>query len=177
MHDWADIAVLGSVSGLKGRFVARPVRGLPFLLEEGMTVHFVPPTLRGPRTARVARAVEAAAGEWSVEFEGISDRDAAEASRGSHCLVAEADLPEGFDAARSREYDLIGFSVVDGRLGRIGRLAEISEMPASDMLVVEGASGDILIPAVEEMISSIDDISRTIHVTLPDGPAELASEA
>ena len=45
------------------------------------------------------------------------------------------------------------------------------------MLVVEGASGDILIPAVEEMISSIDDISRTIHVTLPYGLVELASEA
>ena len=169
MHDWADIAVLGSVSGLKGRFVARPVRGLPFLLEEGMTVHFVPPTLRGPRTARVARAVEAAGADMISLINTL--------------IGMRIDIETGKPVlgnrtgARSREYDLIGFSVVDGRLGRIGRLAEISEMPASDMLVVEGASGDILIPAVEEMISSIDDISRTIHVTLPDGLVELASEA
>ena len=44
---WADVAELIATQGLKGRLVARSVRGLPFLLHEGLTVHFVPPTLDG----------------------------------------------------------------------------------------------------------------------------------
>ena len=50
---WADVAELIATQGLKGRLVARSVRGLPFLLSEGSAVFFVPPTLDGPRCARV----------------------------------------------------------------------------------------------------------------------------
>ncbi len=84
----------------------------------------------------------------------------AEALRGSHCLVAEADLPEGFDAARSREYDLHGFAVDDGRLGRIAPLDEKSEMPASDRLVVEGASGRSFASVSMSMPPSREHIAR-----------------
>ena len=71
----------------------RATAGLPFLLEEGMEVAFVPPVLDVPRRATVS-AIEEQGLDLIVFFEGVEDRSTAEALAGCHCLVRRADLPE-----------------------------------------------------------------------------------
>ena len=43
MRSWANVATLAKTRNLDGGFVAKAATGLPFLLEEGMEVAFVPP--------------------------------------------------------------------------------------------------------------------------------------
>ena len=98
---WADVAELVATQGLKGRLTVRPVRGLPFLLSEGLRVHFVPPTIDGPREAKVKEATHAGGHDWLVAFSGVKNLDTAEKLVGSHVIVERADLPEGFEEGAS----------------------------------------------------------------------------
>jgi 16S rRNA processing protein RimM len=79
---------------------------------------------------------------WLVGFEGIGDRDAAEALRGA-VLEGEAleDLPEG----EWWVHDLVGAEVVDPGGRTLGRVAAIEANPAHDLLVLEGGG---LVPIV-----------------------------
>lgn len=167
---WADVAELIATQGLKGRFVARSVHGLPFLLCEGLAVHFVPPTLDGPRRARVHSVQHLGSGEYCVEFDKVRDRDTAELLAGSHCLVSCSDLPENFDDIlhTNAEY-LDGFLVIDRSLGEVGRIVDVREMPTQDLLIVEGASGEVMIPLVDEFVVEFDDDARMLTMDLPHG--------
>lgn len=93
MSAWARVANLGKAKNLKGGLLAYPCEGLPFLLEEGMEVVFVPPVLRVPRVARITRVQEQAGGAHLVSFDSISTIDQAEQLVGHSVLVRKADLP------------------------------------------------------------------------------------
>lgn len=171
---WADVAELIATQGLKGRLVARSVRGLPFLLCEGLDVHFVPPTLDGPRKARVRGVQHLGAGEYAVEFDRVKDRDTAELLMGSHCLAARSDLPEDFEDFMHSSADyLAGFLVVDSTLGTIGTIEDVQEMPTQDLLIVAGAAGEVLIPLVDDFIVEFDDEERVLTMDLPYGLVDL----
>ena len=170
---WADVAELIATQGLKGRLVARSVRGLPFLLHEGLTVHFVPPTLDGPRSACVRSVQHLGSEEYAVQFGGVSKRDTAELLTGSRCLVARTDLPQDFeDIIRSSAEYLSGFLVVDELLGEIGAISDVQEMPTQDLLVVAAPGGEVLVPFVEDFIVEFDDTERIVYMDLPDGLVE-----
>ncbi|MDO4442949.1 MAG: 16S rRNA processing protein RimM [Slackia sp.] len=173
---WADVAELIATQGLKGRLVARSVRGLPFLLCEGMTVDFVPPTLDGPRAARVRCVQHLGSEEYAVEFDKVRNRDTAELLAGSHCLISHDDLPDDFDDIMhaNAEY-LEGFLVVDRMLGEIGRIVDVREMPTQELLIVEGDEGEIMIPLVDDFIVEFDDDERVLEMDLPSGLVQFDS--
>jgi 16S rRNA processing protein RimM len=71
---------------------------------------------------------------WLVRFEGVTDRDAAEALRGS-ILYADA-LPSGDEELWVHE--LIGASVRDRDGHDLGTVEAVEANPASDLLVLDG---------------------------------------
>ena len=171
---WADVAELIATQGLKGRFVARAVRGLPFLLEEGMEVDFVPPTLDGPRHVSVASVQHAGDEEYLVRFVKVTDRDTAESLVGSHCLLSCDQLPDDFDdLLRADAGHVSGYRVVDEVRGMLGPVVNVREMPTQDLLVVEHEGEEVLIPFVDEFIVDIDEEDCIMHVNLPAGLIDL----
>ncbi|HET9234537.1 MAG TPA: ribosome maturation factor RimM [Candidatus Eisenbacteria bacterium] len=91
--------------------------------------------------------------EWRVGFEGVSDRDGAEALQGLHLSVnreALPDLPEG----SFYRFQLVGLSVRTAEGKQLGRIEEILETGAHDVCVVRGAGlkDEILIPAVDALV-------------------------
>ena len=174
MQTWSNVAKLVSVQGMKGRFVARSVRDLPFLLEEGMSVAFVPPTMHGPRHVRVKEVTHLDGDDWLVSFTGVKGRDVAEELVGSFCLVPRDQLREAVDDAEWLEVDCIGFDVVDEELGLVGTLDDVQEMPAQSLMIVSRPDGgEALIPVVDEFLLDIDEDGRVVHVKLPEGLLEL----
>ena len=93
MRTWADVAVLAKTKNLKGRLVARAAAGLPFLLEAGDEVAFVPPRLDVPRRAVVSLVKLVDERSAEVEFEGVDGDDAAELA-GCHCLIRRDSIDE-----------------------------------------------------------------------------------
>ena len=166
---WAQVAQLISSQGLKGKFTARSVRGLPFFLEPGMEVRFVPPLLKGPRRAVVESVEEASGGDWRVSFSGIRSRETADALSGSFCLVKRSLLPEGFERMGAYGWEFIGCDVVDCSFGSLGQVVEVREMPTQDLLLVEGPFGEVMIPAVDEFILEVDLEDGRIETRIPSG--------
>jgi len=90
----------------------------------------------------VVRAARPHGGRWLVQFEGVSDRDAAEALRGV-VLSGEplGPLPEG----ELWVHELIGSEVSDTTGRRLGRVVAVEANPAHDLLVLDDGA---LVPMV-----------------------------
>lgn len=173
MGDWALVAELTKAKTLKGGLVARSVAGLPFLLEPGLEVAFVPPQHDAPRRGVVESVSEGAKGAHIVVFEGVADADTANRLAGCFCLVRRADLPE--DAFVYDDDDLAGFEVHDAQAGFVGTVEGIVDNPGQSLLSVERGPGaaPALIPLVDELIAGIDEDARRIDVRLPAGLLDL----
>ena len=91
---------------------------------------------------------------------GIADRDAASAVLGAEIAVHRGQLPD-LIAGEYYQTDLIGMDLIDMNGVRIGRLQEIAETGANDVMVVEGVR-TILIPLVMGKIVRQIDLENGI---------------
>lgn len=104
-----------------------------------------------------------------VRVDGVSDRDAAEALRGTRFYVARSVLPEPSDG----EYyhaDLIGLSVIttDGRdLGRVTAMHDFGAGDLIEFIGVDGKSG--MLPFSEATVPEVDLAGRRLVVDPPEG--------
>ena len=80
---------------------------------------------------------------------------------------------ESDEAATPGDY-FIGFSVVDSEKGALGSIIAIDDATVNVLFVVAAPDGkELLIPAQEAFVESIDEEARTIHMHLPDGLLDL----
>ena len=75
-----------------------------------------------------------------ARFEGISDRSAAEALRGSLVEVDRSRLPP-LEQGEYYHADLIGLSAVDGEGNDVGTVVSVENYGAGDLLEIEDAAG------------------------------------
>ena len=112
------------------------------------------------------RMVEVAEGkavgdELQVKFVGIDDRDAAALLRGYTIEIAR----EAFAPAEEDEYywaDLVGMKVLNRDGVELGAVANLMDTGAHDILVVNGAFGQKLIPFVSHYIDDVNAETRVI---------------
>lgn len=93
--------------------------------------------------------------EAIVRLVNLATAEDAAALRGKQVWVdreALPPLPEG----ELYHYQLIGLDVVDEAGTPLGRLAEIIETGANDVYIVRGLAGEILLPAINEVIRDVD---------------------
>jgi 16S rRNA processing protein RimM len=98
-------------------------------------------------------------GRWLVRFEGVADRDAAEALRGA-TLVGEAldDRGEG----RVWVHELVGAEARDVHGNLLGRVIAVETNPAHDLLVLDDGA---LIP----IVFVVDQEPGVVIVDVPNG--------
>lgn len=171
MSSWANVAVLVKAKTLEGGLSTEAVEGLPFLLEVGMEVTFVPPVLNVPRTARVTQVDHKGGRRYLVRFDSIDSMTLAEKLEGHFCLVEKAALPEDYDAVPGE--GLEGFSVVDASLGVVGTVSGVAPNPAHPLLVVQTEQGEAFIPLVDAFVVSVNEDEARIDVALPEGLLEV----
>jgi 16S rRNA processing protein RimM len=98
-----------------------------------------------------------------AQLEGVTDRDAAAALRGSDVAVPRSELP----AAQDGEFywaDLIGLKVVNTARYEFGRVERILQTGANDVLVVKGGTGETLIPFIAGVIKAVQVAAGEIEV-------------
>ena len=102
-----------------------------------------------------------------LSFVGITDRNKIEELR-DQLLYAEVDTK----ANQPGEYhfqQLIGCEVVLADKSKLGIVQEIVQLPGQDLLSVESAKGEVLIPMVKQIIVSIDVDQKIIQINPPEG--------
>lgn len=104
-----------------------------------------------------------------MKFRGIDDMDAAEQLRNVFLNVTTDQLyplPEG----SFYHFQLIGMQVEDVDKGPLGQLAEVLETGANDVYVVKSDTyGEILIPAIKQVVMAVDVPNHRLTVKLLDG--------
>ncbi len=153
------------------------LRGLPFLITEGMRVALTPPALNRERMSTVERATPGGDGATGlVRFSCAHNLDEASDLTGCYVLAEASDLDlEPLTAAVD---DLIDRPVADDRLGDIGCITEVICGPANDAWVVEGRFGEAILPVIPDVVLDLPD-EGAIPVHLPGGilPEELFERA
>lgn len=79
-----------------------------------------------------------------------------------------AQLPKGHYYV----FDIIGCKVLTTDDTELGRVVDVLSPGAHDLYVVKCDSGEILIPAVKEMVKNIDMDKKIMVVSLPEGLIE-----
>ncbi len=97
----------------------------------------------------------------------VSDCNQAEQLKGYEFFVRRAELP---DLEEGTYYwaDLIGLSVFT-KDTCIGRIEEVIATGSNDVYVVKDNDREILIPALESVVVSVDLEAKTMRVELPEG--------
>ncbi|SCK07830.1 ribosome maturation factor RimM [Vogesella sp. LIG4] len=98
-----------------------------------------------------------------VKFEGVADRDVAEAMRGMQIGIPRADLPTPPDD-EFYWVDLLGLEVVNRDNVVLGKVHNLLETGANDVLVVRGDAEERLIPFVSDYIVDVDLAAKRITV-------------
>ncbi|MDI9548979.1 MAG: ribosome maturation factor RimM [Chloroflexota bacterium] len=114
--------------------------------------------------------------EMLVRFEGATDRTAADGLRGQWLFIEEQDAAE-LEEGVYWIHDIIGMDVQtdDGR--RLGRVSDVLFTGANDVYLVKPAESinrgqDILLPAIPDVIQTVDVPARLITVKLMPGMIE-----
>jgi len=103
-----------------------------------------------------------------LRLKGIEKIEEAQSLVGKEILIKKAALP----SLKEGEYywfEIIGMWVETRQGKRIGRVREIFPTGANDVYVVEGKRREILLPATEEVIQSIDLEKGLVKVNRMEG--------
>lgn len=108
-------------------------------------------------------------------FQGISDRSAAETLIRA-ILWIDQDMAAPSDEEDAwYDHQLVGLAVLrDG--AQIGTITQVDHLPAQDLLTVRTESGDVLVPFVKAIVTSVDLTAGTVVVTPPLGLFEEIAE-
>lgn len=157
---WLRVGVVGRPHGLDGSF---------HVLEPLAEVLVLGAQLRvGDRE----RTIERRAGTDPrpiLRLEGCSDRNAADALRGSELLLARDQAPE-LEPDEWWAEDLEGLTVRDGER-EIGRVIALLALPSCEVLQVAREDGEhdgeeLLVPLVTDAVRSVDLAARTVDIDL-----------
>jgi len=107
-----------------------------------------------------------------MNFESVTDRDQAEKLVGAELFAKRASLP-ALEEGTYYWFDLVGLQVVNTAGTVLGSLESIIPTAANDIYVIRGKQGgktkEMLIPAVGEVVLTIDLESGTMVVNPPAG--------
>jgi len=117
-----------------------------------------------PRSVRVCGGGPGRQGEVRMRFEGVEDRDAAEALRGMRVMTELSALPE-LPEGEFYWHELVGCRVESEAGLGVGIVQEVWETGAHDVLVVVDERGvRRLVPTAAALLKSIDLKDRRIVV-------------
>jgi 16S rRNA processing protein RimM len=151
LNGLSDAVVIGIVAaphGVRGTIRVKPP-GSGRHLREG-----IEPIIKGERR-RILVARETPKG-FLVDLEGVGDRDLAASLRGAELLLDREEL----DAPEEEEFyvgDLVGLSAYDGAGTYIGKVADVFETPAHEVVVVRnGSAVEHYVPFTFEHVPTVD---------------------
>lgn len=102
-----------------------------------------------------------------LKLDGINTREAAQALRNAELTVPEPAKLE--EPGVYYVHDLIGLTVDDTANQTLGRLDEVIETGSNDVYVLHGERGELLLPALDDVILNVDIAAGRMTVDVPPG--------
>lgn len=147
--------------GVQGEFKVDPLTDFPGRFEPGSRLWL----MGTPYTVVSAQEHQ---GRLLVRFAGVDTPEQAKPFAGKLLVVPEEELPP-LPADTYYRYQLIGMDVASTAGEPLGRVAELLETVANDVLVVRGPLGEFLLPAIGDVVRAIDLPGRRITIEVMEG--------
>jgi 16S rRNA processing protein RimM len=145
-----DVGRISKAHALRGEVVVFLTTDRPERLDVGTVLQ----TDHGPLTVAASRRHQQG---WLVSFEGVVDREGADALHGVVLRAEPLDDPDVLWV-----HDLIGATVVDLAGAELGVVTSVEENPAADLLVLDGGA---LVP----LTFVTDTAPGRVTVDIPEG--------
>ncbi len=157
--------VIGQVLGVRGYAGFVRVRILTVLedrFEEGKCVYI------GDRQYWISEVENLTSSHGLLRFLGINTNEEAQILQGQW-LTIPTGVGQNLDGDNYFHYQMVGLTVEteDGEV--LGTIENIIETGSNDVYVVVGDTGEILLPAIGQVVRSIDLESKKMLVTLMNG--------
>jgi 16S rRNA processing protein RimM len=151
--------------GVRGELLLETLADFPEPLDDVDTVYLGGADAAEPHPLAGARRHR---GNLLIRLEDCHDRGAAEALRGQLVQIRTGDAappPPG----SYYHHQIIGLSVVTEEGEALGEVTDILETGSNDVYVVNGPTGEILLPALQSVIVQVDLEARRMTVHLLEG--------
>jgi 16S rRNA processing protein RimM len=146
--------VLGA-KGLSGAFRVESLTDVPERLAAGALLY-----VEGEDDRRRITAHESGGKVPVLALEGITDRAGAEALAGRYLEVEPEALPEG----QWYWHQIVGLDVSDEDGRPMGSVVEVFRAGENEVYRIEGARGELLIPALRDVVCGIDVEAGTMTI-------------
>lgn len=107
-----------------------------------------------------------------IKLEGVDSLEEAQEFVNKTVFAEKKDMREFFGSENSElimEDDLVGFRVVDEKLGEIGEITHIDSSTENVLFVIVLQDGEeIYVPAADDYILGIDEENREVTTDLPE---------
>ncbi len=167
------LGTIVKVHGLRGDVKVAPLTWRPERFEQLKSIWVASKELAPVQ--HVLKRVRVERGMVFLRFADLPRRDLVEPLVGSELFIDERErdpLPEGYYYLD----DLVGCRVYCSKHGDLGEILEVMESPGNDVWIVRGPHGEVLIPAIRQVVQRVDIEQRRIEVTLLEGLLEAKGE-
>ncbi len=106
-----------------------------------------------------------------VEFEDLT-ADEAHALAGKECYLPLTLLPK-LSGKHFYFHEVTDFAVIDAEKGNIGTLKSVIDYPTQNIFQILNGDIEILVPAIPQVIQSIDRENHTLYIEAPAGLIDL----
>lgn len=163
------MATIGAAHGIKGEVRVKTFTGEPLALGDYGRLHASDGRTFAIRDLRPQKDM------LVVRFEGVTDRNAAEALNGTELFVDRSVLPDDLEEDEFYHADLIGLAVVDEMGEKIGTIRALHDFGGGDIIEIATSGGrSELIPFTKAAVPAIDVAGGT--VTIDTAAAGLRNE-
>jgi 16S rRNA processing protein RimM len=162
--EWVAVGRITGAHGVKGEVSILVLSQVAERFEPGSRL-FLDETGARPVTVSAVRPHRQ---RLLVGFEGVHDRNQAEVLRGSYLFVPAGSAPE-LPEGEFWTHELVGCEVVTEAGRPLGRIREVIHTAANDVWAAEGEEREVLIPALKDVVASVDVAGRKIVVREIEG--------
>jgi 16S rRNA processing protein RimM len=156
---WIAVGRIGRAHGVKGEVSVLSLSEVASRFEPGSRLFAGE---RGDRPLTVASARPHRA-RLIVAFEEVGDRSRAEELGGEYLFVPAASVPSLPEGAYW-PHDLVGCDVVTEEGRSLGTIREVVHGPANDLWATDGPAGEVLVPALMDVVREVDLAGRRVVV-------------
>jgi 16S rRNA processing protein RimM len=165
-----QVGRIGPARGVRGDVFVQPFTDTPAERFVAGARLLTDPADAGPLTVASSSS---AGGKLVVHFEGVEDRPAVEALRGTRLLIARADRPAIEDPDEFYDTDLVGLSArgIDGT--DYGAVTDVVHAAGATYLVLQVEGQERLVPFVSAIVPTVDLAGASLTIDPPDGLFDL----
>lgn len=158
---------VGAVTGARG--LKGDVRIKSFTADPGDVAAYGPVTDETGERSFGIRVTGRSKDQLIARIDGIEDRDAAEALKGTELYVPRSALPET-EAGTYYHADLVGLGVETGGGRALGRIKAVHNFGAGDVIEVVADEGrGVMVPFNDRVVTAVDLKNRRVVIEPPKG--------